>query len=144
MRRIANASTPSVALSDFPRSKHIEESCRWSCGRIHSNRAGAGAWVFTGDTAPNPALWQRLQSLRVAHLVIETAFRDDEHQLAHVSRHLHPAALGRELQQFAHGSEVHITHIKPGELDAVMGEIGALDHRHRVQALVAGQVLLLG
>ena len=111
---------------------------------VLGSEAGAGAWVFTGDTAPNPALWQRLQSLRVAHLVIETAFRDDEHQLAHVSRHLHPAALGRELQQLAQGSEVYITHIKPGELDAVMSQIGALDHRHCVQALVAGQVLVLG
>ena len=104
---------------------------------------GAGAWVFTGDTAPNPALWQRLRSLNVAHLVIETAFRDDEHQVAQVSRHLHPAALGRELQHLAQGSEVHITHIKPGELDTVMSEIAALDQRHRVQALTAGQVLVL-
>ena len=29
-----------------------------------------GAWVFTGDTGPNPALWQRLASLPVAALVI--------------------------------------------------------------------------
>ncbi len=102
---------------------------------------GAGAWVFTGDTAPNPALWQRLRSLKVSHLVIETAFRDDEHALAAVSRHLHPAALGRELQHLAQGTAVHITHIKPGELSAVMAEIAALDHRHRVQALVAGVVM---
>ena len=100
-----------------------------------------GAWVFTGDTAPNPALWQRLRGLNVSSLVIETAFRDDEAALAQVSRHLHPAALGRELQQLAHGAEVYITHIKPGELDAVMGEITALDHRHRVQALEAGMVM---
>ena len=78
------------------------------------------ARVFTGDTAPNPALWRRLKALKVASLVIETAFRDDEHALAAVSRHLHPAALGRELKQLAHGVAVYITHIKPGELDAVM------------------------
>ena len=59
--------------------------------------APQGAWVFTGDTAPNPALWQRLRELSVAHLVIETAFRNDEHLVAAVSRHLHPQALGREL-----------------------------------------------
>ncbi len=103
-----------------------------------------GAWVFTGDTSPNPALWQRLQTLKVHSLVIETAFGNDEHQLAAVSRHLHPAALGRELQQLAQGVQVHITHIKPGEIDAVMGEIAALDARHQVQALAAGQRMLLG
>ena len=103
-----------------------------------------GAWVFTGDTAPNPALWQRLQALTVHSLVIETAFRNDERQLAAVSRHLHPAALGQELQHLAQAAQVFITHIKPGELDAVMGEIAAQDPRHRVQALVAGQVMALG
>jgi ribonuclease BN (tRNA processing enzyme) len=102
-----------------------------------------GAWVFTGDTAPNPALWQRLQALPVPVrcLVIETAFRNDEQRLAEVSRHLHPAALGRELLQLAPGVHVHITHIKPGELDAVMSEITALDSRHQLQALVTGLVM---
>lgn len=106
--------------------------------------APAGAWVFTGDTAPNEALWQRLRSLHVAHLVIETAFRNDEGHLAHVSRHLHPAALGRELQALAQPAQVHITHIKPGELDQVMSEIGALGSAHRIGALTAGQVFELG
>jgi ribonuclease BN (tRNA processing enzyme) len=105
--------------------------------------AEQGAWVFTGDTAPNPALWQRLRTLKVASLVIETAFRDDERQLAAISRHLHPAALGHELAQLAQGVDVYITHIKPGELDAVMNEIMAQDHRHRVQPLVTGQVMSL-
>ena len=102
-----------------------------------------GSWVFTGDTAPNPALWRRLASLPVASLVIETAFRNDEEALATVSRHLHPAALGRELQQLQQPAQVFITHIKPGELDAVMAEIVALDPRHPVQALAAGQVMPL-
>jgi len=101
------------------------------------------AWVFTGDTAPNPALWQRLQSLPVTSLVIETAFRNDEQQLAAVSRHLHPIALGHELQFLAQSANVYITHIKPGELDAVMSEIAAIDHRHHVKALAAGQVMHL-
>jgi hypothetical protein len=39
---------------------------------------------------------------------------------------------------------VFITHIKPGELDAVMSEIGALASRHRIRALVAGQVMRVG
>src|SRR5664279_5063168 len=86
----------------------------------------AGWWVYTGDTGPNPALWQRLQSMNVAHLVIETAFGDDERQLARISRHLCPAALGEELQHLGGSVDVHITHIKPGELGAVMAEIARL------------------
>ena len=102
-----------------------------------------GAWVFTGDTGPNPALWARLRSLPVAVLVIETAFRDDEHALATVSQHLCPSQLQRELEGFEQPAEVYITHIKPGEMDAVMTEVGAQSSRHRIQALTTGQILLL-
>jgi hypothetical protein len=38
---------------------------------------------------------------------------------------------------------VHITHIKPGEVNAVMAEVSALATPHRVGALRAGQVLEL-
>ena len=103
----------------------------------------AGWWVYTGDTGPNPALWARLASMRVAHLVIETAFRDDERQLARISRHLCPAALGHELQQLAGSIDVHITHIKPGERAAVMAEIGQLGSPHKIRALEIGDVMRL-
>ncbi len=102
-----------------------------------------GAWAFTGDTGPNPALWDRLQTLPLAMLVIETAFRDDEHALASLSQHLCPAQLKIELTRLAAPAEVLITHIKPGEVDAVMSEIGAHGSRHRIRALVTGQVLTL-
>jgi ribonuclease BN (tRNA processing enzyme) len=112
------------------------------CGENGDER-GADHWVFTGDTGPNPALWQRLAQLKVAHLVIETAFRDEEATLADLSRHLCPAALGSELAQLGGCVEVHITHIKPGEGDAVMAEVGALNTRHRIKALWAGQVMVV-
>lgn len=103
----------------------------------------AGYWVFTGDTGPNPALWMRLRNMKVAHLVIETAFSDEERQLAYISRHLCPAALGHELAQLPGSVDVHITHIKPGEMEAVMNEVGKLATTHRLHALTAGQVMHL-
>ncbi len=107
-------------------------------------RDGGGAWVFTGDTGPNPALWQRLRSLKVAHLVIETAFSDEERALAKISSHLCPATLGKELAQLDGSVAVHITHIKPGEVEAVMTQIEALGSRHRIAALIAGHTTALG
>jgi cAMP phosphodiesterase len=104
----------------------------------------AGAWVFTGDTGPNPALWQRLRSLPLAHLVIETAFSDEERALAKISSHLCPSMLGTELAQLEGSVTVHITHIKPGEVKAVMAQIAALGSRHRISALQSGQSLSLG
>lgn len=104
---------------------------------------GRGAWVFTGDTGPNPALWRRLTGMTIAHLVIETAFSDDEQQLARISNHLCPTTLAKELSRLEGEVAVHITHIKPGEVDAVMAQIGALPVQHTCAALVTGQVFEL-
>ena len=107
-------------------------------------RAGqpdAGAWVFTGDTGPNPALWQRLARMTVTTLVIETAFGNDEQVLAGISQHLCPSMLARELAQLQAPAQVYVTHIKPGEVEAVMSEIAAQGDRHRIEALAPGQVM---
>jgi ribonuclease BN (tRNA processing enzyme) len=96
------------------------------------------AWVYTGDTGPNPALWQRLSHMRVAHLVIETAFGDDETALAQASQHLAPNLLATELSHLSGSVDVHITHIKPGELETVMGQIDRIVTPHRLHAISAG------
>ena len=101
--------------------------------------AAAGAWVFSGDTGPNPALWERLAQMRVATLVIETAFGDEDIELARISRHLSPALLREELAQLDQPADVFITHIKPGELELVMAEIGRLDTPHRIRQLAPGR-----
>jgi len=105
----------------------------------------AGWWVYTGDTGPNPLLWKRLETMKVSQLVIETAFGDEERQLAAISQHLCPTSLREGLSQLKGEADVYITHIKPGELDAVMGQIGRFDNRtHRIHALRAGQEIGLG
>jgi ribonuclease BN (tRNA processing enzyme) len=101
------------------------------------------AWVYTGDTGPNPALWRRLQHVEVGQLVIETAFRDEEHELAERSAHLNPSRLNAELAQLAGTVDVYITHIKPGEVDAVMGAIRSHGVAHRIHGLTAGQLMTL-
>lgn len=103
-----------------------------------------GAWAYTGDTGPNPALREHLAALDLRAIVIETAFRNGEQQLAHASRHLCPATLAPELAALPPAAEVWITHIKPGETDAVMAEVAALTGGRRVRALHGGQVLAVG
>lgn len=102
---------------------------------------GAGGWwVYTGDTGPNPALWPRLCDRQIATLVIETAFSDRERELARISRHLAPVTLAGELASLPEGVPVHLTHAKPGELERIAEEVRALEDRHRIHHLVAGQV----
>lgn len=108
---------------------------------VHTER---GAWVYTGDTGPNPALWKRLAQFQVAQLVIEVAFANEAQNLARISRHLCPSELEQELKQLKGSIEVFITHIKPGEEAAVMTELAQIQTPHRIQALVAGQEMRWG
>lgn len=98
----------------------------------------SGWWVYTGDTGPNPALWHALGKRQIAQLVIETAFSDDELALAQASKHLSPTLLAGELGRLSSGVSIAITHIKPGEISAVLGQIAALGIPHPVRALRTG------
>ncbi len=105
--------------------------------------APGGWWVYSGDTGPNPALWAALKGRRIAHLVIETAFGDEERWLADLSGHLAPSSLAGELALLDGCVPVHITHPKPGEVAAVLAQIRAIDSAHRIEPLVKGLVFEL-
>lgn len=111
-----------------------------------------GWWVFSGDTGGTPALWQRLQSLEVAALVIETAFSTQEADLARRSGHLSPATLAHELAQRPAAARypVYITHTKPSEADRIIQQIRQLARATPgpqgttdIQMLAAGQILYI-
>ncbi len=98
----------------------------------------SGWWIYTGDTGPNPELWEALGTRRIAQLVIETAFSDEELAVAIASKHMAPAMLARELVHLPVSVPVAITHIKPGEQAAVIGQIAALGLAQQVHALSSG------
>ncbi|MCW5654965.1 3',5'-cyclic-nucleotide phosphodiesterase [Hydrogenophaga sp.] len=110
----------------------------------------SGHWVFSGDTGRNPAFWQRVNQMKVALLVIETAFSDREQALAQRSLHLAPQMLAEELAQIQPGRPypIYITHTKPAETGLIMEEIRRFDAeprhaeapRHDIRWLSAGQV----
>jgi ribonuclease BN (tRNA processing enzyme) len=102
-----------------------------------------GVWAYTGDTGPNAALRARLAALDLRALVIETAFGNEELALARISQHLCPALLEGELAALPAGTEVWITHIKPGEVASVMVEVDRFAGGRPVRALQTGQVLQL-
>jgi len=116
-----------------------------ACGfAVHGRSAGRGAWVFSGDTGPNPAFWQRIAQFPVAHVVIETAFSEPECQLAHASGHHCPSSLAAELAIAPPDARIYITHIKPGEIDAVMAGLRTLERERPVMELLKGDVFELG
>ena len=87
-----------------------------------------GNWVFTGDTAHNPALWARLNRMEVAMLVIETAFSNREADLAERSQHLCPQSLAVELDYIEPGRTypIYLTHVKPDEAELIISEVAQI------------------
>lgn len=87
--------------------------------------SGAASLVFSGDTTSNDALWEvvnRIENLR--YLIMETAFSNREKELATLSKHFYPALLAEELLKLTRDPEIYITHLKPGEVEQIMQEIG--------------------
>lgn len=112
-------------------------------------RGDSGWWVFSGDTERNQAFWDRVNTLPVTYLVIETAFSNRERDLAHRSLHLSPDTLAQELAHIhpANRYPIYITHTKPSETELIMEEIRQLDGAtgslgpHDIRWLSAGQTL---
>jgi ribonuclease BN (tRNA processing enzyme) len=100
-----------------------------------------GVWAYTGDTGPNPALWDALRALPLRQLVIEIAFPESERAVALDSRHHCPSTLAAELARVPAEVQVLLTHIKPGEMEAVLADLAARLTGPAPQALQAGQVL---
>lgn len=103
--------------------------------------SGAASLVFSGDTGPCPAFWRavnRIENLR--YLIIECAFSNRERALALRSRHLCPDLLANELHQLTRDCELHITHLKPGQIELTMAEIETCLGEYRPRMLQNNQI----
>lgn len=82
-----------------------------------------GTFAFTGDTYGDPAMWRALNALpRLDKLMIEIAYGDAREETGSLSKHLTPARLARELASLKHRPELLLSHHKPGEEDAIVGQ----------------------
>ncbi len=104
---------------------------------------GGRAWVYTGDTGPNPALWQALQGQAIGQLVIEVAFAEADRAVAADSQHHCPSTLAQELASVPAGTQVLLTHIKPGDQETILAELAQRQPGLALHARAAGQTLRL-
>jgi len=84
--------------------------------------------AFSGDTSSNDTLWNRLNayaSLDV--LIVESAFSNDQQDLALLSRHYTPSLLAHDLAKLRHRPDIYITHLKPGDEEKIIAEINDAD-----------------
>jgi 3',5'-cyclic-nucleotide phosphodiesterase len=104
--------------------------------------SGEGQLVFSGDTGYCPELVAEInRCANLRHLILETAFAEEQHGLAVASRHLCPS-MSRTMLDEIHGAPaVHISHLKPGVSERIMEQLRAAGSALSVRRLDQGDVL---
>ena len=86
--------------------------------------SGAASLVFSGDTIDCDAFWETVNGIaNLRYLLIETAFSDQESDIALAAKHYWPALLAREMAKLERRAVVYITHLGPGDQELIMEQI---------------------
>jgi len=81
------------------------------------------SFAFSGDTTNNESLWAALNKHDSLDLLfIESAFANQDIELARLAFHYCPELLAMDLLKLKHHPTVCISHLKPGEEDIIMSE----------------------
>ena len=73
-------------------------------------------FAYSGDTTTNDNLWNRLnQCSRLDFMVVETAFSEEEIELAKLAKHYCPSLLAKDLKKLKHKTKIGLSHLKPGD-----------------------------
>jgi len=104
--------------------------------------SGAASLVHSGDTTTHDAFWEVVNQIaNLRYLIIETAFPNAERKLSEISKHLCPDMLAEELLKLKQPqAEIFITHLKPGDVDLTMQQIGECVQGFKPVMLLNGQV----
>lgn len=101
-------------------------------------------FAFSGDTTTNDTLWPVLNAKpRLDALVVECAFADEDAELAGKAFHYCPRTLIADLAKLEHSPRIHITHLKPGAEERILGQLQAQLPRLEFRRLSGGQLIQL-
>jgi ribonuclease BN (tRNA processing enzyme) len=118
--------------------QHVVPACGFQI------RTPVGSLVFSGDTSRSAAFVAALNAIPdLHHLIIETSFENALADIAQDSQHHWPDSLAAELGKLSVRPEVWITHLKPGNEAAIMGELRAAAPEWALGVLQQGQVIEL-
>jgi len=99
-------------------------------------RGRQASLIFSGDTASHDALWNLAAATEdLTDLIVETSFTNDQAALATLSKHYCPATLGPDLSRVSSDIRLWISHLKPGQEDAILAELNAANPARRSSAL---------
>jgi ribonuclease BN (tRNA processing enzyme) len=107
-------------------------------------RGARASLIFSGDTDSHPALWECARATPdLSDLIVETSFTDDLAELARLSKHYCPSSLAPDLARLPEGTRLWISHLKPGQEDAILEQINQGDVPRQAHALLQDQVFEL-
>lgn len=73
-------------------------------------------FAYSGDTTTNDNLWDQLNKRsKLDFMIIETAFSEEEVELAKLAKHYCPSLLAQDLKKLKHKAKIGISHLKPGD-----------------------------
>ena len=105
---------------------------------VHTEQA---SFAFQGDSGSCAGFWSSLAAEDVDALILESAFNDDELDMAVRTKHLSPSLLAAELLQYAGRAKLLITHPKPGEELLVEAQIAVQLKGRDARLLQNGEVI---
>lgn len=102
---------------------------------------GETTFALSSDTAEMDGFWKVVNAEKnLAALFIECAFPNELEDLAHISHHLTPKTLQKELEKFNQKNcPIYVVNIKPMYFDEVVRQVGEL-HIENLEILKVGQV----
>ncbi|HYD94079.1 MAG TPA: 3',5'-cyclic-nucleotide phosphodiesterase [Noviherbaspirillum sp.] len=105
---------------------------------VDNARAG---FLFSGDMSSTPELWSALREERkLTKVIVDCSFPNADMELAAKSMHFCPRALINDIHAVAHSIEFLIYHLKPGQEDRIMRELGEEGGGRAFRALKCGDI----
>ena len=146
---LPNAASPSMKYQEMPPgstlvlgdrqiTSHAVNHTPGSVAYWVRNQGNQASFLFTGDMASTPGLWQDIATQPgLQTVIVDCSFPNAEAELAIISKHFCPAALMEEIAQVPNAVEFLIYHLKPGQEAQIMSELGQSTER-QFRALQAG------
>lgn len=100
---------------------------------------GENGFLFSGDMASTPSLWNTFAGESMLRMVIvDCSFPNADAKLAELSCHFSPSALAEDVARMPDQVAFLIYHLKPGLEDTIMEELRAAGGRRTFAALKCG------
>lgn len=105
------------SISSHPVNHVVDAVGYW----VHNGKKG---FLFTGDTASIPHIWEVFSNeKKLEKVIVDCSFANDESDVATKSKHFCPQTLTEDVRSMPKSIEFLIYHLKPGQEDRIMHEL---------------------